>query len=93
MVLLDPAKSAEPPIKVLFSLERALRVSSEALREARLWFSLTEFMLFRSSKALEKLFLKTLSTKFVFSFINFVPCRTQVLNPCFQFFSIHLKYF
>ena len=61
MVLLDPAKSAEPPINVLFSLVSALRVNSEALREARLLFSLIEFC-FSDFKALEKLFLKTLST-------------------------------
>jgi len=40
---LDPAKSAEPPIKVLFSLVRAIRVNSEAFREAKLLFSLIEF--------------------------------------------------
>ena len=61
LVLLDPAKSAEPPINVLFSLVSALSVSSEALREAKFLFSLTEFS-FSDFKALEKLFLKTLST-------------------------------
>ena len=60
-MLLDPAKSAEPPIKVLFSLVSAFKVSSEALREARLLFSLIEFC-FSDFKALEKLFLKTLFT-------------------------------
>ena len=64
-MLLDPAKSAEPPIKVLFSLVSAFKVNSEALREARLWFSLREFC-FSDFKALEKLFLNTLSTKFFF---------------------------
>jgi len=64
-VLLDPAKSAEPPINVLFSFVRALRVSSEAFLEARLLFSLREFC-FSLFKVLEKLFLKTLSTKFFF---------------------------
>ncbi len=64
-MLLDPAKSAEPPINVLFSFVRALRVNSEAFLEARLLFSLIEFC-FSFFKALEKLFLKTLSTKFFF---------------------------
>ena len=64
-MLLDPAKSAEPPINVLFSFVRELRVNSEALREARLLFSLMEFC-FSYFKALEKLFLKTLSTIFLF---------------------------
>ena len=64
-MLLDPARSAEPPINVLFSFVRALRVSSEAFLEARLLFSLREFC-FSFFKALEKLFLKTLSTKFFF---------------------------
>ena len=64
-MLLDPAKSAEPPINVLFSFVRELRVNSEAFLEARLLFSLIEFC-FSSFKALEKLFLKTLSTKFFF---------------------------
>ena len=64
-MLLDPAKSAEPPIKVLFSLVSAFKVNSEALREARLLFSLIEFC-FSDFKALEKLFLKTLSITFFF---------------------------
>jgi hypothetical protein len=64
-VLLDPAKSAEPPINVLFSFVRALRVNSEAFLEARLLLSLREFC-FSFFKALEKLFLKTLSIKFFF---------------------------
>ena len=51
------AKSAEPPINVLFSFVRALRVNSEAFLEARLLFSLREFC-FSFFKALEKLFLK-----------------------------------
>jgi hypothetical protein len=63
--LLDPAKSAEPPINVLFSLVRALRVNSEAFREAILLFSTRELR-FSCFKVLEKLFLKTLSTKFFF---------------------------
>ena len=64
-MLLDPAKSAEPPINVLFSVVRALRVNSDAFREARLLFSLSEFC-FSYFKALEKLFLKTLSINFFF---------------------------
>jgi hypothetical protein len=64
-VLLDPAKSAEPPINILFSFVRALRVNSEDFLEARLLFSLRDFC-FSFLKALEKLFLKTLSTKFFF---------------------------
>ena len=64
-MLLDPAKSAEPPINVLFSFVRALRVNSEAFLEARLLFSLREFC-FSYFKTLEKLFLKTLSAKFFF---------------------------
>ena len=64
-MLLDPAKSAEPPIKVLFSLVSAFKVNSEALREAKLLFSLIEFC-FSDFKALEKLFLKDFIYKFFF---------------------------
>ena len=38
--IVDPAKSAEPPIKVLLSLVNALRVSSEDFLVAKLLSSL-----------------------------------------------------
>ena len=56
-MLFDPAKSAEPPIKVLFSLVSALRVNSEDFLEAKLFISLIEFC-FSFFKTLVKLFLK-----------------------------------
>ena len=59
-MLFDPAKSAEPPIKVLFSLVSAFNISSEDFRVAKLLISLTEIF-FSDSIDLEKLFFNTLS--------------------------------
>ena len=67
MVLFDPAKSADPPIKVLFSLVSAFNINSEDFLVAKFLISLTEFF-FSDLKALEKLFFNTLS-KFFFFFL------------------------
>ena len=60
MVLLDPAKSADPPIKVLFSLVSAFKTNSEDFRVAKLLFSFNEIC-FSIFKDLEKLFFNILS--------------------------------
>ena len=39
LVLFDPARSADPPISVLFFLTRELIIASEDFLEARLLFS------------------------------------------------------
>ena len=59
LVLLDPAKSAEPPTKVLFSLVSAFKVNSEDFLVAKLLISLIEFF-FSESNILEKLFFNIL---------------------------------
>ena len=66
-MLLDPAKSAEPPIRVLFFLVSALRVNSEAFLEAKLLSSFIAIS-FSFFKTLVKLFLNILSI-FFFSFL------------------------
>jgi len=57
---LNSAKSADPPIRVLFSLVSAINVNSEDFLVAKLLISFAEFC-FSDFKALEKLFFKTLS--------------------------------
>ena len=59
LVLFDPVKSAEPPIKVLESLTSELNVDSEDFLLAKLFISLTAF-LFSILNELEKLFFKDL---------------------------------
>ena len=66
-MLLDPAKSADPPIRVLFSLVNALRVNSEDFLEAKLLSSFIEIS-FSFFKTLVKLFFNILSI-FFFSFL------------------------
>jgi hypothetical protein len=65
LVLLDPAKSAEPPIKVLFSFVRELRTNSEDFLVAKLFISLIASC-FSNFITFEKLFFKTLFIIFFF---------------------------
>jgi len=65
LVLFDPAKSAEPPIKVLFSLVNVLRVNSEDFLVAKLFSCLRAFF-FSDFKTFVKLFLSALSIFFFF---------------------------
>ena len=63
-MLFDPAKSAEPPIKLLATLVNAFKVSSEDFLVAKLFNSLIVFC-FSSFKIFEKLFFSKL---FIFTF-------------------------
>ena len=56
MVLFDPARSADPPIKVLLSFVIEFKISSELFLVAKLLISLTAFF-FSDLIALLKLFL------------------------------------
>ena len=70
-MLFDPAKSAEPPIKVLFSLVSATKTFSEDFRVAKLFNSFTAFC-FSTFKTFVKLFLNILSIElFLFLYILF----------------------
>ena len=74
-VLLDPAKSAEPPIRLLFELVNALKVNSEHFLVAKLLGSLIASF-FSEFKTFLKLF-------FLIRF-NFLLCFLIIL---FHFFS------
>ena len=63
-MLFDPAKSAEPPIKLLLTLVNAFKVSSEDFLVAKLFNSLIVFC-FSVCKTFEKLFFSKL---FIFTF-------------------------
>jgi hypothetical protein len=63
-VLFDPAKSAEPPIKLLATLVNAFKVSSDDFLVAKLFNSLIAFC-FSVCKIFVKLFLSKL---FIFAF-------------------------
>jgi hypothetical protein len=58
-VLFDPAKSAEPPIKLLGTLVNAFKVSSEDFLVAKLFISLIVFC-FSVCKIFVKLFFSKL---------------------------------
>ena len=58
-MLFDPARSADPPISVLFFLKRELIIASEDFLVARLLFSFT-VIFFSSTIKLLKLFFKAL---------------------------------
>ena len=90
-MLFDPAKSAEPPIKLLATLVNAFKVSSEDFLVAKLLSSLIVFC-FSVFKIFVKLFFSKLFI-LLFSFYKSCSKHSQVFDLFYQFFSTHLKFY
>ena len=87
-MLLDPAKSAEPPIKVLFFFIKAFNVSSDAFLVAKSLNSLSDIF-FCSFRTFLKSFFKIL---FIF-FLFFLKTLFHLFSSNSPFFPIFLHSF